>query len=155
MKNMKLIEQIFNHNKTRTQRTSLIEICNAIFVKKHGSGNEDYSIIDVVEVGRGDERHIPYTDVNSIIRNYNILNADGVVITHNHPSWVVRPIDRLLSKVCQRFRWFARPSRADIEFTYNVICNVLKPYGINVLDNMIITENYYYSFSENSSLIVS
>jgi DNA repair protein RadC len=58
-------------------------------------------------------------------------NASNIILVHNHPSG-----DEM-------------PSEEDITITRNLI-EAGRIMGINIVDHMIVTENNYYSFKENS-----
>ncbi len=57
------------------------------------------------------------------------LKGKKIVLAHNHPSGNTEP------------------SEQDIEMT-NILYHVCVPFGIEILDHLIITENGYYSFEE-------
>lgn len=59
--------------------------------------------------------------------------AEAIVISHNHPSGAKRPSD------------------ADLKLTRN-IQQTAKALGIVLLDHIIVTENDYYSFSDEGTL---
>ncbi len=62
-----------------------------------------------------------------------IDGAAGIVIAHNHPSRTLEP------------------SRADIQITQR-LKEVAKLVGIELLDHVILTEQGFYSFSEEGDL---
>lgn len=69
-------------------------------------------------------------DNKQILRNAIVLGANGIIISHNHPT------DD------------PRPSRADIKATRELeqACNTL---GVHFHDHIIISNSTFYSFAEN------
>lgn len=59
-----------------------------------------------------------------------LTNSPNVIVGHNHPSGNVKP------------------SNADINVTEKYK-KAFKTLGIRLLDHIIVTDNHYYSFSEN------
>ncbi len=72
-------------------------------------------------------------DVRVIFRQAILSNAVGIIVAHNHPSGNLKP------------------SQSDIDLTHK-----LKQAGevmdIKVLDHLIITDNGYYSFSDEGMM---
>lgn len=65
----------------------------------------------------------------TIIKRCLDLNAQGVILSHNHPSGSIKP------------------SEADKTIT-NRTKEALKLFSINFLDHVIITKNGYFSFAD-------
>jgi hypothetical protein len=59
--------------------------------------------------------------------------ATSIILSHNHPSGMPLPSD------------------ADLSITSKII-NAAKYFSITVLDHIVVTENSYYSFADNSVL---
>lgn len=64
-----------------------------------------------------------------IFKEAYLLSSSGLICMHNHPSGEILP------------------SNEDIELTKSLV-EIGKIQGINVLDHLIISDNAYYSFSE-------
>ena len=64
-----------------------------------------------------------------IFKEAYLLSSSGIICMHNHPSGEILP------------------SNEDIELTKSLV-EIGKIQGINVLDHLIISDNAYYSFSE-------
>ncbi len=69
-----------------------------------------------------------------IFKEAYLLSASSIVVLHNHPSGNITP------------------SKQDCDITNNLI-NVGKLLGISVIDHIIIGNNSYYSFRQNSNII--
>ena len=67
--------------------------------------------------------------LREIVHEALILNAYGIVLSHNHPSGDIKP------------------SRTDIESTKNLIY-MLNNLGIKLLDHLIIYNDTYYSMND-------
>lgn len=69
-----------------------------------------------------------------IFKEAYLLSASSIIVLHNHPSGNVIP------------------SKQDYDITNNLI-NVGKLLGICIIDHIIIGNNNYYSFKQNSNII--
>ncbi len=68
-------------------------------------------------------------DTRKVIKDALELNADGVILFHNHPSG--NPM----------------PSHSDIAET-SKLSNALKVFDLSLVDHLIISDSKYYSFTE-------
>lgn len=73
------------------------------------------------------------TDINLILAIGLKIRASGIVAAHNHPSGNLKP------------------SKADKKFT-DKLWYALYRMDMCIIDNLIITENGYYSFADNNLL---
>lgn len=83
-------------------------------------------------ISKGDLKTTTF-NVNNILRIGLMLNANGVILVHNHPSGE------------------SRPSDADLDVT-SKISNALKLVSLVLLDHIIIGAGNYYSFFDNKRL---
>jgi DNA repair protein RadC len=74
--------------------------------------------------------------IKKIVQESLGLDAYGIIMIHNHPSG-----DK-------------NPSHSDIDVTQTLKI-ILRELDILLLDHIIITQNYYYSFDENNLLNLS
>ena len=72
-------------------------------------------------------------DVRLVLKNALEVGATGLILTHNHPSGTLKP------------------SEADKQIT-NKLKVASESLDIKVLDHLIITENAYFSFADESLL---
>lgn len=72
-------------------------------------------------------------DVKDVLRVALLSNARCIAISHNHPSGVLKP------------------SIQDDKIT-NDINNACKLFNIRLLDHVIVTDETYYSYSDNGRL---
>lgn len=126
-------------NKDRLKLTSTIDIFNYFRYEFIGLKQEKFyvllfdtkmNLILKKEIGKGTLSEVaisPREVFNVAIKE----SASFIIIMHNHPSGDTTP------------------SKKDIEVTNNMI-ETGKVVGINVIDHIIISENSYYSFYENS-----
>ena len=89
------------------------------------------NIIHQVNLYKGNESSVNYSSLQ-IIKEVLLHNGHFFYIVHNHPSGILEP------------------SQDDIFFTINLI-NESRKMKITMLDHLIISENGYYSFLEQSS----
>ncbi len=89
------------------------------------------NIIHQVNLYKGNENSVNYSSLQ-IIKEVLLHNGHFFYIVHNHPSGILEP------------------SQDDIFFTINLI-NESRKMKITMLDHLIISENGYYSFLEQSS----
>ena len=71
-------------------------------------------------------------DNRTVLRNALLLNAEAIILLHNHPSG--DPV----------------PSAADIQFTGSLkkACSI---FDIRLLDHIIIAEDSFFSFAEETT----
>jgi DNA repair protein RadC len=72
-------------------------------------------------------------DVRLVLKNALVVGATGLILAHNHPSGTLKP------------------SEADKQIT-NKLKTAAESLDIKVLDHLIITENAYFSFADESLL---
>ena len=72
-------------------------------------------------------------DVRLVLKNALEVGAVGLILAHNHPSGTLKPSD------------------ADKQIT-NKLKVAAESLDIKVLDHLIITENAYFSFADESQL---
>ena len=89
------------------------------------------NIVHQVNLYKGNEKSVNYSSLQ-IIKEILLHNGHFFYIVHNHPSGILEP------------------SQDDIFFTINLI-NESRKMKITMLDHLIISENGYYSFLEQSS----
>ncbi len=65
-----------------------------------------------------------------VVRTSILVNADGIILLHNHPSGD------------------AQPSANDIKFTQN-LKDLTKIMGLKFHDHLIVSVELYYSFTHN------
>lgn len=70
-----------------------------------------------------------------VFKEAYLLSASKFVCLHNHPSGDLKP------------------SKEDLEFT-RALRNIGKIQGIELMDHLIITNNGYYSFYDNTDIFV-
>ena len=68
-----------------------------------------------------------------VLKNALEVGATGLILAHNHPSGTLKP------------------SEADKQIT-NKLKTAAESLDIKVLDHLIITENAYFSFADESLL---
>ena len=74
-------------------------------------------------------------DVKMILRKVLEKKASGIILVHNHPSGN------------------SRPGKADISQTEN-LKRALEPFDVSLIDHLVIADDQFYSFSDNSVTIV-
>ena len=74
-------------------------------------------------------------DVKMILRKILEKKASGIILVHNHPSGN------------------SRPGKADISQTQN-LKKALEPFDVSLIDHLVIADDQFYSFSDNSVTIV-
>lgn len=143
IKKMDYIPELLSLNVVKELRLSPIEKIYAIFLKKDSNVSFGYSPIVAFEYGSGDENEI-------FAENYNpsqvpilnsTLNADAVVMLHNHP--------RIDGKIVRAY-----PSKEDVLSTLDT-GEMWQEKGCFLLDHIIVNELDYYSFTENELMKVS
>jgi DNA repair protein RadC len=72
-------------------------------------------------------------DIRELLRHALLAQATSVILCHNHPSGNLRP------------------SREDDNLTAKVT-NACKTVGIKLLDHIIVSDDRYYSYSEQGKL---
>lgn len=72
-------------------------------------------------------------DIQLILRHAILLNAKGIILSHNHPSGNTQP------------------SEADMKMTRK-LANASKLMDITVLDHIILVASDYYSFADNGEM---
>jgi len=72
-------------------------------------------------------------DIRLILKHALELNATSIVLTHNHPSGILKP------------------SEADIKIT-SKIKKAAQFMDIKVLDHLIITDQSYFSFADQGRI---
>lgn len=92
---------------------------------------EDLIASYTISSGTADECR---ADFSKILRAAAVVNADSLVIAHNHPTGK------------------ALPSRADVQFA-NSIQHCLRWADFDLNDMIILTRDDHYSFAENGQLI--
>lgn len=66
-----------------------------------------------------------------VFKNAYLYSASSFICIHNHPSGDITP------------------SKADIEIT-NVLFEIGKIQGIDLIDHIIVSDNNYFSFYQNN-----
>ena len=86
----------------------------------------------ISEVGVGSTKGV-HMNTKEILQNAILTNSASIIIAHNHPSGVLKP------------------SESDRTYTKKLIplCDVL---DITLLDHLILTQEDYFSFSDNHLL---
>ncbi len=77
--------------------------------------------------------HGTVVDITKIMKQAVEKEASSIILAHNHPSGNLNP------------------SSQDIDITKRII-EACKIFGISVLDHLIITDNGFYSFSDEGQL---
>lgn len=80
-----------------------------------------------ISVGAGDQTTI---DIKNVVRTALDKGASSLILFHNHPSG--NP----------------HPSQADMEYT-GLLHDALKPFGISLLDHIVVCDDCYFSFSDD------
>lgn len=140
---MEYISEILKLNIIKELRFSPIEKVYAIFLKKDSSISFGYSPIVAFEYGSGDETEIfkeNYIPKQVPVLNAT-LNADAVVMLHNHP--------RIDGKIVRAY-----PSKEDVLSTLDV-GQMWQEDDCFLLDHIIVNELDYYSFTENELLKIN
>ena len=90
--------------------------------------NQNYRLIKKLRIAHGGISEVS-VDIRIIIREAVLCNATILAVCHNHPSGNLRP------------------SQADNDLTKSILqaCNVMR---IKLMDHVIITDGYYYSYKE-------
>lgn len=94
--------------------------------------NAKGKLVDISEIGTSFSQECTL-NVKEFVQKTASNGADNIFIAHNHPSGD------------------AKPSRADYDFTRWLVslCEIM---GLKLVDHLIITDNDYYSFSEQGDL---
>lgn len=136
------IPEILSLNVIKELRLSPIEKIYAIFLKKDSSISSGYSPILAFEYGSGNENHI--FEENYIPKQVPILNstlnADAIVIVHNHP--------KINGKIAKAY-----PSKEDVISTIQS-GEMWEKEGCLLLDHIIINKLDHYSFIENGLITI-
>ncbi len=74
-------------------------------------------------------------DIRIILRKILEKKASGIILVHNHPSGN------------------SRPGKADICQTEH-LKKALEPFDVSLIDHIVISDNQFFSFSDNSVTIV-
>lgn len=91
--------------------------------------NQANKILSVSLIGSGGETSCTVS-VQKIAQGAILQNAQGIILSHNHPSGNIAPSDQ------------------DKKLTRQII-SAMELFNIKVLDHLIITSDNYYSFSNN------
>lgn len=94
--------------------------------------NRSNHVLGIVDISMGGVSGT-YVDPKVVFAIALKGNASGIILTHNHPSGSIRP------------------SEADIKLTRR-LSECGKILDINVFDHLIISEDRYYSFADNSDI---
>lgn len=130
------ISNILNHEIIEYVRDLNIEKLFVFYLKQRSSKVGDYEVCGFAEIGSGDA-HIIHPDTVSyktMKQRYDELEADALVIMHNHP--------KLKGKSS------VSPSDYDLIGTY-AIAKVCLKNNMKLLDHIIIDSSGYFSFVEN------
>ncbi|WP_299223168.1 JAB domain-containing protein [uncultured Psychroserpens sp.] len=86
----------------------------------------------ISEIGSGSTKGV-HMNTKEVFQNAILSNSAAIIIAHNHPSGILKP------------------SETDKNYTQKLIplCEVL---DITLLDHLILTQEDYYSFSDNHIL---
>ncbi|MFW6024858.1 MAG: JAB domain-containing protein [Candidatus Woesearchaeota archaeon] len=133
---LKYIEQALSTEMIQTLKSSKEEYLLALYYKKNSNKLGDYNLISCKQIGHGGKNSIdPETiSYNTFIDSYKNLEADSVILLHNHPS------------EHKFFNCKVSPSEEDIAYTVHVFAEY---NDINLIDHLIIDKKNYYSFVEN------
>lgn len=91
--------------------------------------NQNSKILSVCCIGSGGETSCTVS-VQKIAQGAILQNAQGIILSHNHPSGNLAPSDQ------------------DKKLTRQIV-SAMELFNIKVLDHLIITSDNYYSFSNN------
>jgi DNA repair protein RadC len=86
-------------------------------------------LIGLFEIAHGTVNGARYSN-REILQKALLIGAVNIIVTHNHPSGILDPSD------------------SDMKGTKN-LCEACKIIGIDLLDHIIVTREWYYSFAEN------
>lgn len=91
-----------------------------------------HRLISILEVGCGSTKGV-HMNTKEILQNAILKNSASIIIAHNHPSGTLKP------------------SASDKNYTKKLsgLCSVL---DISLIDHLILTQEDYYSFSDNHIL---
>ena len=105
---------------------SLVEECKALFLDR---GNRLMSIADISKGGMSEAIIDPRIVFTIALKR----RSHNIILAHNHPSGNLRP------------------SKSDIELTkrFNMAGDILR---IQLLDHLIITDEGYYSLTDNGDI---
>ena len=94
--------------------------------------NQHYRLIKAVRISQGGITETS-VDVRVIMKECVLNNATILAVCHNHPSGNITP------------------SRQDDELTTSIkkACNIMR---VHMLDHVIITDGYYYSYHESGKV---
>lgn len=130
------IKNILDHEVTNSLKNDKIERLYAFYLKRNSDVVDDFSICGVVELGYGDKHGIDPSTVSfsALKSNYFDIEADALVIMHNHPKILITPV--------------LSPSDEDIQSTFCIAVFAQKN-KMKLLDHIIVDSKNYYSFIEN------
>lgn len=135
--NIKYINDVLNLDIVKELRNIPNERIYAIFLKESEVEKHKFEPITHFMYGNGDEHSIfeETFKPNEVPEICHMLDADAIVMIHNHPK-----INGVISKV--------NPSKEDVICTINQ-GEDWQSKGCFVLDHIIVNEEEHYSFLEN------
>lgn len=91
-----------------------------------------HRLIAISEVGSGSTKGV-HMNTKEILQNAILTNSASIIVAHNHPSGTLKP------------------SANDKSYTKKLseLCSVL---DVSLIDHLILTQEDYYSFSDNHML---
>lgn len=95
--------------------------------------NGHNEITNEILLAKGTTNYV-YVDMKNLLREALKTAATNIILIHNHPSG------------------HCKPSREDDELTKQTL-KATKLIGITLLDHIIISRNYYYSYMEDEKII--
>lgn len=130
------IRDILKQEVTGYIRNQSIEKMYGFYLKKSGSRTGEYEVCGLVELGSGDAHSVSAANISykKMKKTYDELEADGLVIMHNHPKIGCS------SSVS--------PSDEDLIATYAIARTCLSN-KMKLLDHIIVDTSNYFSFVEN------
>lgn len=124
VKSIKNAEEAYKH----LQYLSLSDVEEAVAIYL----NKQHKILATITLSKGSIDGVQM-DMKEILRNALLLRASGIILSHNHTSGSLIP------------------STQDKDITKNFV-SACKVFNIRPVDHIIITQNNYYSFTENGQL---
>lgn len=132
------ISNILKHEVMAEVRKLDIEKMYGFYLKKRSEKPGDYTVCGFMELGSGDARSVSPDTISykTMKKIYFDLEADALVILHNHP------------KLKNRNPSSVSPSEDDIIGTY-AVARICLSNKMNLIDHIIVDTDNYFSFVEN------
>lgn len=131
------ISNILNHEILTHIRSLDIEKMYGFYLKQRSEKVGDFDICGFVELGSGDAHSVSPDTISykTMKRVYDELEADALVIMHNHPKLKGRTSS-------------VSPSEDDLIGTYAIARTCLSN-KMKLIDHIIVDASDYFSFVEN------